>query len=1056
MKQYQRFNNLLGWTVFAIASTVYLLTIEPTASLWDCGEYIATAFKLQVGHPPGAPLFQILGRIFTLFAPETSKVALMMNSMSALSSGFTILFLFWTITMLARKLLKVTEQVEPWQMFVIFGSGLVGSLAYTFTDSFWFSAVEGEVYAMSSFFTAVVFWAILKWDLVAEKPHAARWLIFIAYLVGLSIGVHLLNLLAIPAITLVYYFRNYKTSNKGIVITLLISIGILAFVMYGVIPEIVSMFAKAELVLVNGIGLPFNSGSIVFALLLVTFIVFGILFSISGNPKLFIVFGILGGLLALLFLIEAQSFGGVLVRLLIVALLVFLIYKYKSYRPVLNTILLSLVFLLVGYSSFLMLVIRSNANTPINENRPSDAISLLGYLNREQYGDWPLFYGQYYNAEIISYKDGNPLYTKDTVSGKYIITDTRKNSIPQFDPNFCTIFPRMYEHVQPEHAEEYKRWAGIDDPENQHIPTFGENLRFFFNYQISFMYWRYFMWNFAGRQNDNQGMFSRTDGNWISGIPFLDNARVGDQSNLPDSRKNKATNKYYLLPLLLGIIGLYYQFGRDRNSGLVVLMLFLMTGLAIVLYLNQYSPQPRERDYAFAASFYAFAIWIGIGVMLVAELLSKYLNKTVSALAATAVCLVAVPGILASQNWDDHDRSNRYTALEIAKAYLDSCEENAILFTNGDNDTFPLWYAQEVEGYRTDVRVCNMSLLGMDWYIDQMKSKAYESEPLPISMKNEKYRQGTRDVVYMQEEQGYGAISLKKIFKLIDVDETKLKVETDYGLLDVFPTKTFSIPVDSARVVNNGTVPIALAGSIKKELVWKINRGALGKNDLAALDIIAHFDWKRPVYFGALAGRDAYLGLQKYFRLEGQAYRLVPYEVGVETDDIGSIYTPILYENLMSKTQLKFNNPEVYYGDDHVRLAVNLRNTYARLASALVDEGKYKKAIEVCDRIVELVPNQTISYDYFAIPIAECYYKAGATEKGNAIMRTVVENFTQNLTYYFSLKGKVAQRFDFEKRQGLAVLNAAKEIADAHGQKELVAKIEANFEMFYQRYRENK
>ena len=1039
--------------VFTISTVVYLITSEPTASFWDCGEYIATAFKLQVGHPPGAPLFQIIGRIFTMFAPDASMVAHMMNSMSAVSSGFSILFLFWSITMLARKLMIKEKEMAPWQMIAILGSGLVGSLAYTFTDSFWFSAVEGEVYAMSSFFTAIVFWAILKWELVADKPHSARWLILIAYLVGLSIGVHLLNLLAIPAITLVYYFRNYKATNRGIIVTLLISIGLLAFVMYGVIPEIVSIFAKSELIMVNGLGLPFNSGSVVFAVLLITFIISGIFYTLEGTKKYLIAFGISGGLVLLLFLSEAGSFGGFIFRFIIAAGLFMSVYYYRNQRPVLNTIMLAFTFILIGYSSFMMLVIRSNANTPINENRPSDAISLLGYLNREQYGDWPLFYGQYYNAEATSYKNGSPLYTKDKASGKYVITDDRKNSIPVFKPEQCTIFPRMYENVQASHAEEYKKWAGIDDPENKRIPTFSENLKFFFNYQVSFMYWRYFMWNFAGRQNDNQGNYNRTDGNWISGIPFIDNPRVGDQSNLPASRQNKASNKFYFLPLLLGLIGLYFQFGRDRNNGLVVLMLFLMTGLAIVLYLNQYSPQPRERDYAFAASFYAFAIWIGIGVLFLIEQLSRLIEKRLAGVITIAVCLAAVPGILAAEGWNDHDRSGRYTALEVAKAYLDNCEKNAILFTNGDNDTFPLWYAQEVENYRTDVRVCNLSLLGMDWYIDQMKCKVYESDPLPISLTHDQYRQGTRDVIYLQEQPDIqGAVDLKQIFDIIHTQEEKLKVDTEYGLLDVFPTKTFRISVDSATVVNNGTVPAALAGKIRKELVWKINRGALQKNDLAALDIIAHFDWKRPVYFGAMAGKEAYMGLQKYFRLEGNAYRLVPYEVDSTDGDDGSIYTPILYDNLMNKTQVKFNNPDLYFSDDHVRLAISQRNTFSRLAAALLSEGKKKEAIEVCDRITELVPDKVISYDYFALPIAQCYYEAGATPKGNEIMNQVIVNFTQSLGYYFNLQGTAASRYDFEKRQGLAILNAVKEIAEKYGQKEISDKVDKSFGLYYQMY----
>ncbi len=702
MKIYKKLNNIIGWIIFAIATVVYIITSEPTASFWDCGEYIATAYKLQVGHPPGAPLFQLLGRFFSLFAfGDSSLVARMINTMSALSSSFTILFLFWSITMLAKKIVLASGEITKAKMYAIFGSGIVGALAFTFSDSFWFSAVEGEVYAMSSFFTAIVFWAILKWEETADEDHSYRWLILIAYLIGLSIGVHLLNLLAIPAITFVYYFKKYKPTKKGIFITLIISFIILTVIMYIIIPWIVQLAGLFERFFVNAIGLPFNTGTIIYFILLISGIIWG------------------------------------------------LIYTKKHKKVILNTIILGFIFILIGYSSFFLLIIRSNANTPIDENNPEDAISLLAYLNREQYGDWPLLHGQYYNAPLVDRKDGNPVYIKDKEKGKYVISDDRKNTIPVYDSRYETIFPRMWSSTETIYVDDYKRWAGIKrDPDNKHIPTFGENLRFFFKYQLGHMYLRYFMWNFAGRQNDIQGRGGLLKGNWISGINFIDEWRLGPQNNLPESMENKGRNKFYFLPLILGLIGLFYQFNKNYKDGIVVSLLFIMTGIAIVIYLNQYSPQPRERDYAYAATFYAFAIWIGLGVLSIFDFFAKKFKLKISAFATILVCLILVPGIMAKDGWDDHDRSGRYTALQVAKNYLNSCAQNAILFTNGDNDTFPLWYMQEVENYRTDIKLINTSLFAKDWYIDQQKRKTYKADPIPSQLTHKQYREGSLDVAY--------------------------------------------------------------------------------------------------------------------------------------------------------------------------------------------------------------------------------------------------------------------------------------------------------------------
>ncbi|HRY99336.1 MAG TPA: DUF2723 domain-containing protein, partial [Bacteroidales bacterium] len=800
---YKKINNIQGWLVFLAASVVYIMTAEPTVSFWDCGEYIATAFKLQVGHPPGAPLFQMLGRFFSLFAfGDETQVARMVNTMSALSSSFTILFLFWSITMLARKIVAPGREPEKGEMLAILGSGLVGALAYTFSDSFWFSAVEGEVYAMSSFFTALVFWAMLRWEAVADEPRSWRWLILIAYLIGLSIGVHLLNLLAIPAIAFIFYFRKYQATRKGIFLTLIISVALLALALYGIIPWIVKLAGWFELFFVNVLGMPFDVGTVIYFLTLTAGIVFGLRWAVSRG------------------------------------------------KQVAYTAILAFTFLLIGYSSFFLLIIRSNANPPIDENNPENAIGLLAYLNREQYGSTPLFKGPYFNAPVIDREDGKPLYTKDKESGRYIITDTREGTIPVYDPRFTTIFPRMWNNQASSYARNYKEWSkmqgrpvSITGPDGstqtESVPTFRENLRYFWRYQLDYMYFRYFMWNFAGRQNDHQGMGGPLDGNWISGIPFLDEARLGPQDNLPESMENKATNKFYLLPLLLGLAGLFFQWKRSPHDTLIVGLLFAMTGLAIVIYLNQHAYQPRERDYAYAASFYAFGIWIGLGVLAVWQGLRKIVSPAPAALVATVVTLTAVPAIMASEGWDDHTRARRYTALEVAINYLNSCDPHAILFTNGDNDTFPLWYAQEVEGIRTDVRVVNLSLLNTDWYVDQMKRKAYDSDPVPFSLTQEQYRQGTRDIVYFVERDDMkGYVDLTDLFTVMHEQPERLQMQTQIGKVDFFPTRNFQISVDSAKVVANGTVSPRDAHLVQPVLQWTVPGGGVQKNNLMMLDLL--------------------------------------------------------------------------------------------------------------------------------------------------------------------------------------------------------------------------
>ncbi len=1015
MKNYKLLNNTLGWLVFIFASAVYIMTAEPTASFWDCGEYIATAYKLQVGHPPGAPTFQLIGKMFSLLAGnDVTKVAWYVNVMSALFSGMTIALMFWSLTMLIEKLALLKDKVlSTHKTIAILGSALVGSLAYTFSDTFWFSAVEGEVYAMSSFFTALVFWMILKWEQVGDEKDSLRWLVLIAYMIGLSIGVHLLNLLTVPAIVFVYYFKNHTPTWKGGILAFLLSIVILAGILFGIIPWIVKLSGFFEITFVNTLGLPFNSGTIFYFSLIIGGIIFG------------------------------------------------LYYTKKKLQPVWNTIILAFSFILIGYSTFAVLIIRSNANTPIDENNPEDAVGLLAYLNREQYGSTPLFSGQYYNAQAVGFDDGNPFYVKDKKTGKYVVSDDRKSSIPKYDPRYCTIFPRMWSNQQSQHATYYKDWAGIkNDPNNRIIPTMGQNLKFFKDYQIGYMYLRYFMWNFAGRQNDQQGYGDILNGSWISGIDFIDEMRVGPQKNIPDSLKSKGRNTYFFLPLLLGLIGLFFHYYRHSKDAVVVTLLFFMTGLAITVYLNMYAYQPRERDYAFAASFYAFAMWIGFGTYAIYDLLKKYINPTVTAISSVVLTLILVPALMANQNWDDHNRSNRYTVLAIASNYLNSCEPNAIIFTNGDNDTFPLWYAQEVEGVRTDVRVCNLSLLNTDWYIDQMKRKAYNSAPLPMQMTKDLYKQGTRDYMYVIP-QGDSYMNIKLVVNDILTDSKRVRFSNQKEM-NFIPTNKFILPVDSAKVIKNGTVSANQANLIVKNIEWEISDGILQKNMIAMMDILANFNWDRPVYFAVTTGNDAYFGLEKYFQLEGLAYRLVPIKNDVPGEDLslGRINTDILYNNVMNKfTWGGLNDSRVYLSEDNIRLTMTIRTIFGRLANTLVTENKMDSALKVLDRAEETMPNNLVPYNYFNLPFAEAYYRIGtpaAIAKGQKIMETLIKICDTELTYYFKFKGNFASMVDREIQQNLGILQRLSQIAETYKAVAIKKQADSIFEMSYSEWNLNK
>lgn len=1057
MKQYKKLNILIGWGVWLIATVVYLLTVEPTASWWDCGEYIATAYKLQVGHPPGAPFFQLIGRIFSLFAfGDVSKVALSINIMSALSSSFTILFLFWTITILARKAALLGGEMNTGRMIAIFGSGIVGALAYTFSDSFWFSSEEGEVYAMSSFFTAFVFWAILKWDEVADEQHSARWLVLIAYMVGLSVGVHMLNLLAIPAITFVIYFRKYKPTAKGMFLAGGISIAILAFIMFGIIPEIASLFAHSELIFVNTLGLPFNSGTIFLAFLLIALIVFAIKATNSVNPRDAKIAIGLAGLLFLLIMLESRGTGSFFLRLLVGGGAALLIYFFRKQKSLLNTAVLSITFILIGYSTFLIIVIRANTNTPINENAPKDAVGLLSYLNREQYGTWPLVHGPYYNSPVTGSEDGTPVYIRSDKDKKYVVADDRKGVIPVYDPEFTTVFPRMWSNSKETHIREYKNWGKIKGVPIPHTnregkvetivkPTFSENLTYFFSYQMGFMYFRYFMWNYSGRQNDIQGHGSIENGNWITGIEALDAKKLGNQNNLPATRQNRANNKLFMLPLLLGLAGLFFQLNRDYRNTIVVGLLFLMTGAAIVVYLNQYPYQPRERDYAYAGSAYAFAMWIGLGVLAIYNLLRKVINPKLSAIIATVLSLVLVPGLMASEGWDDHDRSGKYAARDFAINYLESCEPNAILFTNGDNDTFPLWYVQEVEGIRTDVRVVNFMLASGEWYIHQMMRKIYDSEKLPFTLKAEDYEKGTNNYVPVLERL-QGPVELKQVINFIASSNADSKVSLgDGSSFNFAPTRNLKLTTDSAYLVSNKLIPEDMYDRIEPVVSWKIKgQSYLYKNDLMLLDLIASNNWKRPIYFTSPAAIENVLNVDEYCHLEGIVYRFLPVKADHMYRGLGGINTDECYDLLVNKAKWgNLNDPKVYLDPESRRNSIMPMQNYLRLSQALIAENMPDSAVVVLDTMQKFFPDNKFHYDLYTLSLVQNYYEAGAMEKGNASADIFINNYAGDLEYYASLKPKFKQYYQQETEQAVMVLQRMSMLAREFKQSEQATKTDA-------------
>lgn len=1039
---FKKWNTILGWLAFLVALVTYTLTVEPTVSFWDAGEYILTSSKLQVGHPPGAPLFQMLGAFFSVFSTDPSQIGWLMNMMSAVSSAFTILFMFWSITLLLRHIIGSTETLSKAQGQAILGSALVGSLAFTFTDSFWFNAVETEVYAMATMIMAIMFYLGLRWEQDMDKPRGNKWLILISFIVGLSFGVHFMGLLTIPAIGLIYFFKNYKTVTvKNFIIANVVVVAILLFIFKLLAPNILRYFSALEIFFVNSIGLPFNSGSVIAGLILVAGFYFGIKYT-----------------------------------------------KKKGLKH-LNTGILCVAFVIIGFSTWLMLPIRANANVVINENNPSSARELLAYYNLEQYPKTHLFYGPQFTDMYSGldqnnpYVDDKPKYEKDFEKGEYVIVNDYKNATQNYNSKHASILPRMW---SAEHAENYMMYTGYLDfklkPEyqmqnelrgiiaetkskaaqglmdyedyhsflrqfGQYIdiekPSMGSNIAFMLEYQLGYMYWRYFMWNFTGRQDDIQGKYD-SHGNWISGIKPIDEWHLGlSQDNLPsDVLNNKARNTYYFLPLILGLIGLFFLFNKDRKLFWTMLVFFLFTGLAIQVYTNVRPFEPRERDYSVVGSLYVFAIWIGFGAYAIFNALQKYSKHQLLAPAISVLCLALVPGILAANNWDDHDRSGRETAHAMAIKYLESCDPNAILFTIGDNDSFPLWYAQEIEGIRTDVRVVNTSLFQTDWYIDQMKRKAYESDPIPSSLTHDKYKFGTRDYI-IKDTITSDTIPIKEFMNFITSDDPRTKYrhilqQGGYDLSRIrnqelnanyLPTENVRIPVDKNAVLRNGIVPEKDADLIVPYIDIKIKGNALIKNRLLMLDIVANNNWERPIYFtGGAFGDDDYIWMKDYLQLDGLCYKLVPIRTSVDRAnpfDMGRVDPEKMYSLVSEWKWGNSGNDNVYHDVETRKNGITYRGNLARLIEALINNDELEKAEEIADLAMEKMPVDVFGYYTLLEPYISAYYQVESKDKARNLFKDVSKKYQEDLTYYSSLSLKNQRRMfeeiytDIERYRGL-------------------------------------
>ncbi len=1116
MKQYRLVDNIFGWVAFVIAAFVYCSTIEPTASFWDCPEFITTAYKQEIGHPPGAPFFMLLGNFFTHFASDATQVAKMVNTMSALLSAVCILFLFWTITHLARKLIiSDWKEMTTSKLIAIEASGMVGALIYTFSDTFWFSAVEGEVYAFSSAFTAVVFWLILKWEDHADEPHSDRWLVLIAYMTGLSIGVHLLNLLCIPAIVLVYYYKKVPHANlKGSLLALILSFAVVVAVLYGVVPGIITVGGWFELFFVNVLGCPFNTGEIVYIICLVAAVIWGIYETYNAtdkNVKRQNIAFILGfGMLGIPF--YGYGWSAVICGVIVMAILWFVLgYKRKQEvatgvdettgitkkkmqllplvsARIKNTALLCMLMLMIGYSSYALIVIRSSANPPMDQNSPEDIFTLGSYLSRDQYGDRPLFYGQAYTSQVALTVDGNmckpemkegaPVYqrkekaTADEKDSYFIVSHKNKY---QYAQNM--FFPRMYDAA---HAQAYEDWmGGVDGTEVPYdrcgenimvkVPSQVDNIRFFLSYQCNFMYWRYFMWNFAGRQNDIQGNGEPEHGNWITGFSFIDDSLYGDQSKLPDDLKNnKGHNVFYCMPLILGLIGLFWQAWYTRKRKVikngkeveeilpvgiqqfwVVFFLFFMTGLAIVIYLNQTPMQPRERDYAYAGSFYAYAIWCGLGVLAIIDLLKKKAKLSGTAISAiVAIITLLVPIQMASQTWDDHDRSNRYTCRDFGQNYLMSLQEkgNPIIFTNGDNDTFPLWYNQEVEGVGTDARVCNLSYLQTDWYIDQMKRPAYNSPSVPITWPRLDFCSGTNEYVtvepgakqqilefYKQNPEAAKKQFGDEPFELKNV--LKYWVRSKNPDLHIIPTDTLYVTIDKEAVKKSGMM--MASDTIPDKMVISLaGKSALYKGDLMMLEMIAQCNWVRPIYVALTVGEDNYMNLGDNFVQEGLVNRITPFTTnkpGAKNFD-----TEKAYHNIM--TRFKFGNLKqkgLYIDETTMRMCYTHRRLLAQTALQLLSEHKNKKAIDVLKKADVEIPDYNVPIDYMSggLDMARGWILAGQKQKAAEYVGKVWKTASQYLSYYLSLDANRFAQAQNDCIRQIMIMQSTCEVASMVDQK---------------------
>ncbi|QBN18953.1 glycosyltransferase family 117 protein [Flavobacterium nackdongense] len=1028
---FNKWNTITGWFAFLIALLVYTLTVEPTMSFWDCGEYIATSAKLQVGHPPGAPLFQMIGAFFSMFAIDNQHIALMVNMMSVFSSAFTILFMFWSSSMILKKIISQYSEINKNNSIVILGSSFVGALAYTFSDSFWASAVEAEVYAMASLFIALLFWLGLRWEQDMDSPKGNKWLLVISLVVGLTFGVHFMALLTIPAIGFLYYFKHYKeVTIKNFIIANIVVVAILLFIFKLLLPLTMAFFGKTEVFMVNELGLPFDSGTIFVFLLLIAFFYFSLKYTRSKG------------------LIKA------------------------------NTLILCILFILIGFSTWMMLPIRANADTVINENKPSDAREVLAYYNREQYGSNPLFYGPQYTEAFSGldkdnpYLDKAPNYERDYTTGKYVIVNNFKNAEQNSDDNHKTILPRLWSgdnianyisfsnppefRLNPDYPYEddlskygvdpsklseedlgrataqlrneiektvvefRKAYAQKELDNDDYVkflrtysdylivekPSTFDNLRFMAEYQFGYMYFRYLMWNFVGRQNDIQGKYDYQDGNWLSGITFIDELHLGTQQNLPsDVLNNKGRNVYFFLPLIMGLIGIMYHASRDRKSFYVLLVLFLFMGLALKIYLNERPFEPRERDYALVGSFYVFAIWIGFGVYALYESAQNYLSSKIAGPIVIGASLIAVPFLMAFQNWDDHDRSGKYTATALAKAYLESCDPNAILFTIGDNDTFPLWYAQEIEHVRTDVKIVNTSLFMTDWYIDQMKSKTYESNPLPISFTHDQYVGDKLDyTAYIPKSESRWEI--KDFINFIKIPKSTVELQNGQTI-HFYPTNKIRIPVDKNNIIKNKVVSAKYNDSIVSYIDIDIKGNALYKNRLMMLDLIANNNWKRPVYFspGAFEDED-YLWMKNYLQLEGMIYKLVPLKTKIDKDtnpmDMGGLDADKMYSIVM-KWDWGNSKGDIYHDPETRKNSISYRSVLSRLMDKLIAEGKLDQAKKVIELSITEMPVEKFGYYSMIEPFARGYYEVGEKAKAQQLLKKLIGKYHENLNYYGTL-----------------------------------------------------